>query len=128
MRRTTSPLSLVLLGTGIFLLVLAPLLVVHVLPVAKLTLLDVDTPTVFTGKGSYFDTTRLKTVHEQPLAITRQVCGDVADGMQGGNAVWDASTPMGTAATLPASNTCDSLQWTLERWATDRRTNEPVHC
>ncbi|MFI9374418.1 DUF3068 domain-containing protein [Streptomyces parvulus] len=128
MRRTASPLSLILLGAGVFLLVLAPLLVVHVLPEAKRTPLDVDTTTVFTGKGSYFDTKRLETVRGRQITITRQVRGDVADGVKSGNAVWDVSTSVDTDATLPASDTRDSLQWTLERWVTDRRTNEPVHC
>ncbi len=128
MRRTASPLSLFLLGAGVFLLVLAPLLVSHVLPEAKRTPLDVDTTTVFTGSGSYFDTKALKTVHDRRLTITRQVRGDVAEGVKSGNAVWDVSTSVDTDATLPASDTRDSLQWTLERWVTDRRTNEPAHC
>ncbi|MER5964592.1 DUF3068 domain-containing protein [Streptomyces sp. NPDC002057] len=128
MRRTASPLSLILLGAGVFLLVLAPLLVSHVLPEAKRTPLDVDTTTVFAGTGSYFDTTRLRTVHDRPLTVTRQVRGDVADGVKSGNAVWDVSTSVDIDATLPASDTRDSLQWTLERWVTDRRTNEPAHC
>ncbi|MFE5511351.1 DUF3068 domain-containing protein [Streptomyces sp. NPDC056529] len=128
MRRTASPLSLILLGAGVFLLVLAPLLTSHVLPEAKRTPLDVDTTTVFTGTGSYFDTKRLKTVREQPLTVTRQVRGDVAEGVKSGNAVWDVSTSVDIDATLPASDTRDSLQWTLERWVTDRRTNEPAHC
>ncbi|MFF8833375.1 DUF3068 domain-containing protein [Streptomyces sp. NPDC015131] len=128
MRRTASPLSLLLLGAGVFLLVLAPLLVQYVQPRAKVTPVDVDTVTVFTGTGSYFDTGRIATVTGRPLTITRQVRGDVADSVRSGHAVWDVSTSVDTDRTLPASATHDSLQWTLERWVTDRRTNEPVHC
>ncbi|MBT2368175.1 DUF3068 domain-containing protein [Streptomyces sp. ISL-10] len=128
MRRTASPLSLVLLGAGVFLLVLAPLLVVYVQPHAKRTPIDVDTTTVFTGTGSYFDTGKLRTVHGKTITITRQVRGDVADSVESGNAVWDVSTSVDTDDTLPASDTRNSLQWTLERWVTDRSTNEPVHC
>ncbi|MEV4943525.1 DUF3068 domain-containing protein [Streptomyces zaomyceticus] len=128
MQRKPSVLSLILLGTGVFLLTLAPLLVVRVLPEAKRTPLDIDTTTVFTGTGSYFDTTRLKTVHEQKITITRQVRGDVAAGASSGNAVWDVATSVDTDATLPASDPRDSLQWTRERWVTDRRSNAPVHC
>ncbi|MFD7359712.1 DUF3068 domain-containing protein [Streptomyces sp. NPDC059885] len=128
MRRTASPMSLILLGAGVFLLVLAPLLVTYVQPHAKRTPVDVDTTTVFTGTGSYFDTSLLKTVHDRRITITRQVRGDVADSVRSGNAVWDVSTSVDTDATLPAADTRDSLQWTLERWVTDRRTNEPVHC
>lgn len=128
MRRTASPLSLILLGAGVFLLVLAPLLVAHVLPEAKRTPLDIDTTTVFTGTGSYFDTSLLTTVDDRRITITRQVRGDASDGVRSGKAVWDVSTSVDTDATLPASDTRDSLQWSLERWVTDRRTNEPAHC
>lgn len=128
MRRTASPLSLILLGTGVFLLVLAPLLASYVQPRAKRTPVDIDTTTVFTGVGSYFDTSRLETVSGRRITITRQVRGDVADSTDSGRAVWDVSTSVDTDATLPASDPRDALQWTLERWVTDRRTNEPVHC
>ncbi|MGW7411979.1 DUF3068 domain-containing protein [Streptomyces sp. NPDC054863] len=128
MRRTASPLSLVLLGTGVFLLVLAPLLAWYVGPRAKSTPVDIDTTTVFTGTGSYFDTKAIRTVAGKPLTITRQVRGDVADSTKAGRAIWDVSTSIDTEDTLPAADTTDSLQWTLERWVTDRRTNEPVHC
>ncbi|MFE6459886.1 DUF3068 domain-containing protein [Streptomyces cinereoruber] len=128
MRRTASPLSLILLGAGVFLLVLAPLLVAQVLPQAKRTPLDVDATSVFEGSGSYFDTARLETVHDRRITITRQVRGDVAEGVRSGKAVWDVATSVDTDATLPAADTRDSLQWTLERWVTDRRTNEPAHC
>ena len=58
--RTASPLSLVLLGLGVFLLVLAPMLAWYVEPRAKVTPVDVDVTTVFTGNGSYFDTAALR--------------------------------------------------------------------
>ncbi|ATW47300.1 DUF3068 domain-containing protein [Streptomyces peucetius] len=128
MRRTASPTSLLLFGAGVFLLVLAPLLAWYVAPHAKRTPIDVDTTTVFTGTGSYFDTSEVKTVHGKRITVTRQVRGDVADSEKSGNAVWDVSTSIDTDATLPAADTRDSLQWTLERWVTDRATNEPVHC
>ena len=69
-RRTASPLSLVLLGLGVFLLVLAPMLAWYVEPRAKRTPIDVDQITVFEGKGSYFDTKKIKTVEDQNLTIT----------------------------------------------------------
>ncbi|MGW7284528.1 DUF3068 domain-containing protein [Streptomyces sp. NPDC054847] len=128
MRRTASPTSLLLFGAGVFLLVLAPLLAWYVAPQAKRTPVDVDTTTVFTGAGSYFDTSKVRTVHGQRITVTRQVRGDVADSEKSGNAVWDVSTSVDSDATLPAADTRDSLQWTLERWVTDRATNEPVHC
>ncbi len=128
MRRTTSPFSLVILGLGAFLLVLAPLLAWYVEPRAKRTPTDIDTITVFKGRGSYFDTEKIKTVHDKNLTITRQVRGDVADSEKSGRAVWDVSTSVDPDKSLPAADPHDSLQWTVERWVTDRRTNRPVHC
>ncbi|MFF3642163.1 DUF3068 domain-containing protein [Streptomyces sp. NPDC002564] len=128
MRRTASPLSLILLGLGAFLLVLAPMLAWYVEPRAKRTPVDVDITTVFKGKGSYFDTEKIKTVHDKNLTITRQVRGDVADSEDSGRAVWDVSTSVDPDKSLPAADPHDSLQWTLERWVTDRKTNAPVHC
>ncbi|MFE2295046.1 DUF3068 domain-containing protein [Streptomyces sp. NPDC059452] len=128
MHRNASPLSLFLLGAGVFLLVLAPLLVWYVQPQAKRTPIDIDTTTVFTGTGSYFDTGEVKTLTGKKITITRQVRGDVAEGLKSGHAVWDVSTSVDRDETLPASDPRDALQWTLERWVTDRYTNEPVHC
>ncbi|MEU5581118.1 DUF3068 domain-containing protein [Streptomyces huasconensis] len=128
MRRTTSPFSLILLGLGAFLLVLAPMLAWYVEPRAKRTPTDIDTITVFKGKGSYFDTKKIKTVHDKNLTITRQVRGDVADSEESGRAVWDVVTSVDPDASLPATTPHDALQWTKERWVTDRRTNKPVHC
>ncbi|MEV2249474.1 DUF3068 domain-containing protein [Streptomyces sp. NPDC050147] len=127
MRRTASPLSLILLGLGVFLLVLAPMLAWYVEPRAKRTPVDIDTTTVFKGKGSYFDTDKIKTVHGKNLTITRQVRGDVDDS-NSEHAVWDVVTSVDPDASLPASDPHDSLQFTTERWVTDRKTNKPVHC
>ncbi|MER5768164.1 DUF3068 domain-containing protein [Streptomyces sp. NPDC001985] len=128
MRRTTSPVPLVLLGAGTFLLVLAAMLAWYVEPRAQRTPIDTDVTTVFTGQGSYFDTGRVKTVDEAELTITRKVRGDVADSEESGRAIWDVSTSVDTNDTLPASDPHDSFQWTVERWVTDRETNAPVHC
>jgi hypothetical protein len=128
MRRTASPFSLLTLGLGAFLLALAPLLAWYVEPRAERTPVDVDTTTVFTGTGSYFDTGAVKTVHGKRITVTRQVRGDVAASEKSGRAVWDVSTSVDTDASLPAADPHDALQWTLERWVTDRRTNAPVHC
>ncbi|MGW0733751.1 DUF3068 domain-containing protein [Streptomyces sp. NPDC002851] len=127
MRRTASPLSLILFGVGVFLLVLAPMLAWYVEPRAKRTPVDVDQTTVFTGRGSYFDTDKVKTVHDKHLTVTRQVRGDVADSTKE-HAVWDVSTSVDPDKSLPAADPHDSLQWTTERWVTDRKTNRPVHC
>ncbi|KPC58810.1 DUF3068 domain-containing protein [Streptomyces chattanoogensis] len=125
---TASPRSLVLLGLGVFLLVLAPLLAWYVAPRAKVTPVDVDVTTVFTGTGSYFDTDALRTVRRQKITITRHVLGDVAASERSGRAVWDVSTTVDTPKTLALRDPRKAFQWTTERWVTDRRTNAPVHC
>ncbi|MFE5486051.1 DUF3068 domain-containing protein [Streptomyces sp. NPDC056527] len=128
MRRSTSPLSLILLGSGVFLLVLTQLLVWYVEPRAKRTPTDVNSTTVFSGQGSYFDTGSVATVDDQTITITRNVLGNVAESERSGNAIWDVSTQIDTPKTLPLADPRKSLQWTTERWVTDRRTNLPVHC
>ncbi|MGP3979790.1 DUF3068 domain-containing protein [Streptomyces sp. KR80] len=122
-----SALSLILLGLGVFLLVLAPLLAWYVEPRAKRTPIDVNVTTVFTGRGSYFDTDALE-VKDGQITVTRRVLGDVADSKRSGAAVWDVSTTVDTPKTLRLKDPRRSLQWTTERWVTDRRTNRPVHC
>ncbi|RII17291.1 hypothetical protein DSC45_14105 [Streptomyces sp. YIM 130001] len=128
MRRTASPFSLIVLGVGVFLLVLAPMLAWYVEPRAKRTPVDIDVTTIFEGKGAYFDTGKVETVRDENLTITRQVRGDVADSEKSGRAIWDVSTSVDPDKSLPAEDPHDSLQWTLERWVTDRQTNSPVHC
>ncbi|WP_329620784.1 DUF3068 domain-containing protein [Streptomyces sp. NBC_01255] len=128
MRRSISPLSLILLGVGVFLLVLTQLLVWYVEPRAKRTPTDVDSTTVFSGRGSYFDTGSVSTVDGQTITITRRVLGDVAGGERSGNAIWDVSTQIDSPKTLALGDPRKSLQWTTERWVTDRRTNLPVRC
>lgn len=128
MRRTASPFSLIILGLGVFLLVLAPLLAWYVEPRAKQNPIDIDSKTVLTGTGSYFDTDEVETVHNKKITITRQVRGDVADSEKSGRAVWDVSTTLDTEKSLPAADPHDALLWTVERWVTNRKTNAPVHC
>ncbi|MFD7661598.1 DUF3068 domain-containing protein [Streptomyces sp. NPDC059788] len=128
MRKTASPFSLVLLGVGVFLLVLAPMLAWYVTPRAQRTPVDIDATTVFTGTGSYFDTGTLRTRNRQKITITRHVLGDVPESERSGRAVWDVSTTVDTPVTLELRDPRKAFQWTLERWVTDRRTNAPVHC
>ncbi|MEV1019033.1 DUF3068 domain-containing protein [Streptomyces sp. NPDC050264] len=116
------------MGLGTFLLVLAGLLAWYVEPRAARTSIGVDATTVFTGTGRHFDTAKTRTVGGRRLTITRQVRGDVAESERSGRAVWDVVTSVDTDATLPAADPHDALQWTQERWVTDRATNAPVHC
>ncbi|MBB1253737.1 DUF3068 domain-containing protein [Streptomyces alkaliterrae] len=128
MRRSASPLSLILLGIGVFLLVLGPMLAWYVEPRAKRTPIDVDQTTVFNGTGTYFDQSSVRTRDNEPLTITRRVMGNVAESERNGVAVWDVSTTIDTETTLKRRDPRKSLQWTTERWVSDRETNRPVHC
>ena len=128
MRRTTSPISLILLGLGTFLLVLAPLLAWYVEPRAAVTPIDIDTTAVYRGTGSYFDTGELRTVDDQRITVTQQVRGDVADSEKSGDAVWDVTTTVDTDKSLPTADPHDALEFFPNRWVTDRKTNKPVHC
>ncbi|WP_320778122.1 DUF3068 domain-containing protein [Streptomyces sp. CRN 30] len=124
-----SPLSLILLGLGTFLLVLAPLLARYVEPRAAVNPVDIDTTAVYTGTGSVFDVGRVRTVPDQRITITQRVRGDVAASERsGGAAVWDVVTTVDTDDSLPAADPHDALDFAPHRWVSDRRTNRPVHC
>ena len=84
MRRTASPLSLILLGLGTFLLVLAPMLAWYVIPRAAVNPIDIDTTAVYKGTGSVFDTDKIETVPDQRITVTQRVRGDVAASERSG--------------------------------------------
>ncbi|MET9680914.1 DUF3068 domain-containing protein [Streptomyces coeruleorubidus] len=128
MRRTTSPFSLILLGLGTFLLVLAPLLAWYVQPRAAVNPIDIDTTAVYTGRGSVFDTDRIETVPDRKITVTQRVRGNVEDSERSGNAVWDVTTTVDTDKSLPAADPHDALDFTPHRWVMDRKTTRPVHC
>ncbi|MFK4105798.1 DUF3068 domain-containing protein [Streptomyces sp. NPDC019531] len=129
MRRTASPISLILLGLGTFLLVLAPLLAWYVAPRAAVNPIDIDQTAVYRGTGSVFDTEELETVPGQRITVTQRVRGDVeASERSGRAAVWDVTTTVDTDKTLPAADPHDALEFVPHRWVMDRKTTRPVHC
>ncbi|WP_367323397.1 DUF3068 domain-containing protein [Streptomyces sp. HUAS ZL42] len=128
MRRTASPFSLILLGLGTFLLVLAPLLAWYVSPRAAVNPIDIDTTAVYRGTGSVFDTEKIETVPDQRITVTQRVRGNVADSERSGNAVWDVTTTVDTDKSLPAADPHDALDFVPHRWVMNRKTTKPVHC
>ncbi|MFF1721455.1 DUF3068 domain-containing protein [Streptomyces sviceus] len=129
MRRTASPISLILLGLGTFLLVLAPLLAWYVTPRAALNPINIDQTAVYRGTGSVFDTEQVKTVPDQRITVTQRVRGDVEDSERSGRAaVWDVTTTVDTDKSLPAADPHDALEFVPHRWVMDRKTTKPVHC
>jgi hypothetical protein len=128
MRRTASPVSLILLGLGTFLLVLAPLLAWYVTPRAAVNPIDIDQTAVYTGTGSVFDTDKIETVPDRKITVTQRVRADVADSERSGDAVWDVTTTVDTDKSLPAADPHDALEFIPHRWVMDRKTTKPVHC
>ncbi|WP_328747029.1 DUF3068 domain-containing protein [Streptomyces sp. NBC_00285] len=129
MRRTASPISLILLGLGTFLLVLAPLLAWYVTPRAALNPINIDQTAVYRGTGSVFDTEQVKTVPDQRITVTQRVRGNVEDSENSdGAAVWDVTTTVDTDKSLPAADPHDALEFVPHRWVMDRKTTKPVHC
>ncbi|MER7573712.1 DUF3068 domain-containing protein [Streptomyces sp. NPDC126514] len=128
MRRTASPLSLILLGLGTFLLVLAPMLAWYVEPRAAVNPIDIDTTAVYKGTGSVFDTEKIETVPDRTITVTQRVRGNVAESEESGNAVWDVITTVDTDKSLPAADPYDALDYVPHRWVMDRKTTRPVHC
>ncbi|MEV7004814.1 DUF3068 domain-containing protein, partial [Streptomyces sp. NPDC093982] len=128
MRKLPSPISLALLGVGVFLLVLAPLLAWYVEPRVKRMPINTDLTTVLTGTGSYFDEDSVSVKDNQKITFTRRVLGDVADSERSGYAIVDMSSTVDTPKTLPLKDPRRSLEWTKERFVVDRATNRPVHC
>ncbi|MGW5633588.1 DUF3068 domain-containing protein [Streptomyces sp. NPDC003832] len=127
MRRTASPFSLILLGLGTFLLVLAPMLAWYVEPRAAVNPIDIDTTAVYKGTGSVFDLEKVATVTGQTITVTQRVRGNVAES-DDEKAVWDVITTVDTDKSLPAADPHDALDFSPHRWVLDRKTTEPVHC
>ncbi|MHA4814328.1 DUF3068 domain-containing protein [Streptomyces aculeolatus] len=126
-RRKASPLSLILLGLGVFLLVLAPMLAFYVEPRAKLNPVDIESTTRYEGTGTFYDTDAQKERDNQELTIVRRVLGDVA-ASDDDTAVWDAATAIDTPLTRKVDDPRRAFQFTTERWVMDRETNAPEHC
>lgn len=118
----------IVLGAGVLLLALVPLLHWYVLPRVEVLPLDENATSVSTGQGRYFDSAKLQLAGPVPLTITTHVIGDVAAGRASGYAVWNISTTVDTPDTLRKQDPRQSLDWTLERWVGNRSTDQPVNC
>ncbi len=116
MRRFLGP---VLLGLGVFLLVLAGMLRFFVADRVIVTPIDQYAQTVAPGPGTYLDPAVLKE-RSGDLVARRTLKADVAASDKD-TAVWDVSVVLSTGdgAFVRAS---------LDRVATDRRTGEAVNC
>ena len=109
----------VLLGLGVFLIVLAGLFRFFVADRAILTPIDQYTKTVAPGAGTYFDTASLSEKRAD-LTATRILRGDVA-ASTADVGVWDVSVAVETGDT-------SLVRASLDRVAFDRKTAESVDC
>src|SRR5207248_398378 len=118
----------IVLGVGVFSLALVPLIHWYLVPRLELTPLGEETTSVSTGPGTYFDANTLSVRGPVTMTVTTHIVGDVAAGQATGYAVWNISTTVDTPDSLPLHDPRFSLDWILQRWVADRRTNQPVNC
>jgi hypothetical protein len=116
MRRFLGP---VLLGVGVFLVVLAGLLKFFVADRVVVTPIDQYAQTTSPGPGSYLDPVSLQVLSGDLVAV-RTLKGDVAASNKD-TAVWDVSVVLSTGDGT-------FVRATIDRVATDRRTAEAVNC
>jgi len=116
MRRFLGP---VLLGVGVFLVVLAGLLKFFVADRVILTPIDQYAQTTSLGPGSFLDPAVLQ-VRSADLVAVRTLKGDVAASTKD-VAVWDVSVVLSTGDG-------QLVRASVDRVATDRRTAEAVNC
>jgi hypothetical protein len=116
MRRFLGP---VLLGLGVFLLVLAGMLRFYVADRVVVTPIDQFAQTVAPGPGTYLDPAALQE-RTGDLVATRRLVADVAASDKD-TAVWNVSVVLTTGDG-------QFVRATVDRVATDRRTGEAVNC
>jgi hypothetical protein len=116
MRRFVGP---VLLGLGVFLVVLAGLLKFFVADRVIVTPIDQYAQTTSIGPGAFLDPAKLA-VRSADLVAVRTLKGDVAASSKD-VAVWDVSVVLSTGDG-------QFVRASVDRVATDRRTGEAVNC
>jgi Porin PorA len=113
--------ALVLLGLGVFLLALAPMIRFYIAP--KLTQLPPNyyfASTAAATDATVFDLTTLKERPGAEITLTRTIKGD-AGASSSSVAVWDVFTNIN-------DETGKQIDYTQSRLALDRSTGLPVHC
>jgi hypothetical protein len=114
-------LSVLIVGVGVFLAVLAPLLRFYAYPNLAKAPLDQDSQTVSVAEGATFlDIGALRLRQGETLTATRRVRGDVAAGNDD-RAVWDVFVRVEDDAGVLVTASTD-------RVAFDRHTSEAIDC
>lgn len=107
---------------------LAPVLYFWALPRVQVAPLDIDSFDVSVGTGTYLDPATGKESTPARITITRHVVGNIAEAKRTGYAVWDIATRTDTPATLTSPDARQAFSFSVDHWAFDRHTNEPVAC
>lgn len=111
-----------------FCFTLAPVLYFWALPRVEVAPLDIDSFDVSVGTGTYLDPATGKESSPSRITVTRHVVGDVAEAKRTGYAVWDIAIRTDTPATLTSPDARQAYSFSVDHWAFDRHTNEPVAC
>ena len=113
-------IGFLLVGLGVFLLALAPLLRFYAYPALAKAPLDQDSQTVsIAPNATYLNIGALELVEGATLTATRRVQGDVAAGNDE-RAVWDVFVRVENEGTLVTATT--------DRVAFNRNTSEAINC
>ncbi|MCQ4084748.1 DUF3068 domain-containing protein [Streptomyces sp. RB6PN25] len=119
--------AFLVLGLGIFLLVLGPMLRWFVLPRVQVAPYDMDFTDISSGPGTYLDPATGKT-ESGTLTATRHALGDVAEGKRVGKAVWDISIRLDTPQTIHLPDARQAFNLSVHRWVFDRHTTTSSPC
>jgi hypothetical protein len=111
-----------------FFFTLAPVLYFWALPRVQVAPLDIDSFDVSVGTGTYLDPGTGRESSPERITVTRHVVGNVAEAKRSGHAVWDIATRTDTPATLTSPDARRAFSFSVDHWAFDRHTNEPVAC
>lgn len=115
-------LGLVLVGVGVFLLALAPLVKFYAAPALTKTPLDLYSTSVSTGTATYFNFELRQEVGPTDVISTRTVRGDVEAG-DAGTGVYDSFSTIEDVGENEGTITAST-----ERFALERVTAESVSC
>lgn len=122
------PAGLLLLGLGVFLLVLAPMLRFYAAPRLLVAPLDQYSQTVSEAQGAtYLDVGTLSVQDDRTLVATRTVRGDVQAGTDD-TAVWDVFLTIQDPDKDGDTPEQQLVSAITDRVAFDRRTSEAVAC
>ena len=115
-------IAYILVGVGVFGIVLAPLMRFVVYPKVQQFPLDQNFTDYASGQGTYLDFTDFKIKGPAELTVCRTAYGDVKAGIDTGAAVWDVVTYIHVPGQIICGGADQAYNITSERWAFNRKT------